>query len=406
MKDDADFLRALAASPKDATLRRAYADWLEERGDPRHELVHVCEAMRAAPVWSDCYWDLKGRRNELLAACPVEWLEATGYDGSYYDPLFRDGVPDDWRGRWRLVREFIERWRGEPVGDAGRWGPEVRAEEERLGLELPPSVREYVALAHELGEAPRPNGRFPTRRLLFHCALYRLDHLPSQGISLINHTLADAFSGVVYDDLGRADPATSYFGRAEDDVEFDEAGVPTHVLVHAVPQPYGPSLTQSIFLNLFLELPTAGEMSTTLTHPEEFLARLARDFPIHARFDDADVYEADELLVVVHGATRPREGHFVRVVLRRPVPVESIPDYQFGTGARDTMSSGLLAPERYRRQQEEEQRRPGAPLWPRWVSVVRRLEGAGPGPGTGPLRDPDPRPLPGLPDPVEGDIPF
>ena len=33
--DELAFLRALIASPDDNDLRRVYADWLEERGDPR-----------------------------------------------------------------------------------------------------------------------------------------------------------------------------------------------------------------------------------------------------------------------------------------------------------------------------------------------------------------------------------
>src|SRR3954468_15073383 len=147
-----DFLGAIQATPGDTALRLAYADWLEERGDPRHELVRVCEAMRAVPVWSDQYWGLKARRNELWTSFPFGWLEATGYDGSYYDPVFRDGVPEGWRERWRLVREFTERWHGVAVPDVGGWRPEVRQTEDRLGLALPPSVREYVAYAHDLGE--------------------------------------------------------------------------------------------------------------------------------------------------------------------------------------------------------------------------------------------------------------
>lgn len=35
MSDDQDFLRAVLASPQDNSLRLVYADWLEERGDPR-----------------------------------------------------------------------------------------------------------------------------------------------------------------------------------------------------------------------------------------------------------------------------------------------------------------------------------------------------------------------------------
>ncbi len=153
MTDDL-FLDAIAANPADRTVRLAYADRLEERNDPRHELVRVCERMRQVPVYSDEYWQLKARRNELRAGCAAEWLAATGYDGSDYDPIFRDGVPGGWKGRWRLVREFTERWRGIPMPDVGGRPEEVRAAEARLGVALPPSVREYVAYAHDVFPGP------------------------------------------------------------------------------------------------------------------------------------------------------------------------------------------------------------------------------------------------------------
>jgi hypothetical protein len=106
--------------------------------------------MRGVPVFSDEYWRLKARRNELRPACPADWLSATGYDGSRYDPLFRDAIPPDVKGRWRLIREFTERWHGIPLGDVGGRLTEVRAVEQRLGRPLPPSLREYVAYAHEV----------------------------------------------------------------------------------------------------------------------------------------------------------------------------------------------------------------------------------------------------------------
>src|ERR687885_495 len=87
MGEEQGFLQAMAAEPNDDRLRLTYADWLEERGDPRGEFVRVCQGMRAAPVWSDRYWQLKARRNQLRAQCPLPWLEATGYDGGHYDPV-------------------------------------------------------------------------------------------------------------------------------------------------------------------------------------------------------------------------------------------------------------------------------------------------------------------------------
>jgi uncharacterized protein (TIGR02996 family) len=49
MDEDAGFLQALLAAPEDDALRLVYADWLEERGDPRGEYLR-CQCARAALI--------------------------------------------------------------------------------------------------------------------------------------------------------------------------------------------------------------------------------------------------------------------------------------------------------------------------------------------------------------------
>src|SRR5262245_27676174 len=41
MRDDPELLNAILADPEDETLRLVYADWLEEQGHPRGELIRV-----------------------------------------------------------------------------------------------------------------------------------------------------------------------------------------------------------------------------------------------------------------------------------------------------------------------------------------------------------------------------
>jgi uncharacterized protein (TIGR02996 family) len=41
MIDDKAFIEALVASPTDDALRLIYADWFEERGDPRGEYLRT-----------------------------------------------------------------------------------------------------------------------------------------------------------------------------------------------------------------------------------------------------------------------------------------------------------------------------------------------------------------------------
>lgn len=364
--NDDPFLAAIRAAPDDRSTRLAYADWLEERNDQRHELVRVCEAMRAVSVWSDRYWQLKARRNEQWTQCPIEWLEATGYDGSDYDPVLRDGVPDGWRERWRLVREFTERWHGVDVPDVGGQQEKVRQEEARLGLQLPPSVREFVAYAHDLGESALPYGSGPGL-WLFDCAYYQLRQLSFHpGISLM--TLESGVMGIALDDLDSVDPRTHFYSEVyEANRAYDSSGVPS-------PSPrtsehLEPSLSLSIVNWLFTNLPVAGEVDAPVAPPDNLLAQLVVDFPIHARFDDTDVYECPEGLVCVEG---PRSyqvrlsDYNLRLIVRRPISIESLPPSLF---VHPDLTRWR---EWYRQQLDEERRQLSADPSARRMSVLRR----------------------------------
>jgi uncharacterized protein (TIGR02996 family) len=102
MRDDAAFLSSIRAAPHDGTTRLVYADWLEERGDPRGELVRVEEEMRKLPVFSDEFWQLKRRRNELRASAATDWLGALGYGTSAVGPRKSGRLKLSWGGHCRL----------------------------------------------------------------------------------------------------------------------------------------------------------------------------------------------------------------------------------------------------------------------------------------------------------------
>jgi uncharacterized protein (TIGR02996 family) len=74
MTHDAAFLEAIAANPDDDGLRLVYADWLEERDDPRGEFIRVqIELARMAE--DDPRWlGLKKREQELLEKYQSTWL--------------------------------------------------------------------------------------------------------------------------------------------------------------------------------------------------------------------------------------------------------------------------------------------------------------------------------------------
>src|SRR5207248_10108910 len=97
------FLAAIAARPADRTARLVYADWLDEHGDPRGELIRIEEELRRVPVVADRYWELKPRRNQLRTLADPDWLRRVRY-GTVYEPGFAGGVPDDVAGRRRPLR--------------------------------------------------------------------------------------------------------------------------------------------------------------------------------------------------------------------------------------------------------------------------------------------------------------
>src|SRR4051794_15348364 len=59
--DEAAFRATLTASPTDAATRRVFADWLEERGDPRAAWV------RSDDVWRLCGPDFRDPVPALMA---------------------------------------------------------------------------------------------------------------------------------------------------------------------------------------------------------------------------------------------------------------------------------------------------------------------------------------------------
>jgi uncharacterized protein (TIGR02996 family) len=73
MNQEAAFLKALLDEPGDAGLRLVFADWLEERGDPRGELLRLTHALTRDT-------DPPGRwkREERLRALLAEGVRAVG----------------------------------------------------------------------------------------------------------------------------------------------------------------------------------------------------------------------------------------------------------------------------------------------------------------------------------------
>src|SRR4051794_17332589 len=67
------FLRALLTDPDDHATRQAYADWLEERGDPRGELLRI-HSVLARGVAGEAYVTIEARFRALRSAADPLWV--------------------------------------------------------------------------------------------------------------------------------------------------------------------------------------------------------------------------------------------------------------------------------------------------------------------------------------------
>ncbi len=143
MASETTFLRGIQADPSDVTVRLVYADWLDECGDPRGELIRLQEEMKTCEVWSDQYQALKPRRNQIRAVCDDDWLRTLDYQ-IVHRPMF-SRIPDGYENRFRLIEESIEIWHGLGISTMESTVDESAIEEtgERLGFRLPLALRDW-----------------------------------------------------------------------------------------------------------------------------------------------------------------------------------------------------------------------------------------------------------------------
>jgi uncharacterized protein (TIGR02996 family) len=149
MTEEGAFIRAILAAPDDAALRLVYADWLEERGDPRGEYLRCqCQRVGLPP---------KNRRHAALRARQEELRRQHA------------AVIVPWQARLTLgrVQALLERMRGQGEG-AKEWpevytpGPRLTERalarwEARNGVALPV---EYRLFLREVGNGGRMPGSY------------------------------------------------------------------------------------------------------------------------------------------------------------------------------------------------------------------------------------------------------
>jgi len=68
MSQENAFLQAILDDPDNDDLRLVYADWLEERGDPRGEFIRLQCAKLDPHGMTDELWEERYDREQLLLA--------------------------------------------------------------------------------------------------------------------------------------------------------------------------------------------------------------------------------------------------------------------------------------------------------------------------------------------------
>ena len=89
MNPDHVFQHAILDDPDDDAARLVYADWLDDRGDPRGELIRVQVRLAAWEPDLDVRTQLQQREAELLATHAATWLGPLRSDCSHFE--FRRG---------------------------------------------------------------------------------------------------------------------------------------------------------------------------------------------------------------------------------------------------------------------------------------------------------------------------
>jgi uncharacterized protein (TIGR02996 family) len=83
--DEQAFLRAVLADPHDSLPRLVYADWLEERGDPRGEFLRLATRLRDEErLFSRDRPAMRDRLDELRPLLPVNWRTAFDFTRRFY----------------------------------------------------------------------------------------------------------------------------------------------------------------------------------------------------------------------------------------------------------------------------------------------------------------------------------
>ena len=99
MTTEDDFHKALNAKPEDWQTRLVFADWLDDRGDPRAEGYRALGQLRLRPlkIKKRNWWTAQGDGPPTHNHLPPDWFELVA------------GYPHRADGKWRWPTEFDNR---------------------------------------------------------------------------------------------------------------------------------------------------------------------------------------------------------------------------------------------------------------------------------------------------------
>jgi hypothetical protein len=271
--------------------------------------------MRRVPIYSDRYWELKPRRNALRGRCDGSWLQQLRY-GTDYLPVFQE-VPDGWKERWRLLRELTERWHGIAMPDVGGRVKEVRKIERKLGLKLPPSVREWVAFGCDL----ESQSQF-SKVLRDSYDVRKLEDLSA--VSLLLQCEGDCYWAVREDDLEAPDPAVQ-------DCTLDYEDEEENRFVEHGHNPFAPHVTTFVFQHMAGYLNgNGGGFGTGVQVTDQLIRQLTAAFPFRSQFDGLRVFEKRNMIVLLgespYRAPGDTESH-IQVEVWKRLPKREVPAF-------------------------------------------------------------------------------
>ena len=219
-----------------------------------------------------------------------------------YEPCFYN-VSDDWQERWLLIREFTTRWHSIKFCNRKKLLPLVKQEEDKLGFNLPPSVREYIMFAADLYEQERGDIIRDICQIKYHPNLATIE--------LLRQCEDDAFWGIKEKYISQLDPPIElYVINYDNDLEkFEYSDRESSHLTSFVLQ----------YMAYHLE-GLGGGCLITIDRSPEFIQSMDIFFKNKAVFDDLLIYENENIISIVSFNT-------VFIELWKPLTIEQIPNF-------------------------------------------------------------------------------